>query len=110
VSADSSPASFISRIAQREAVQPSKVTVFGGWPCCLDRFPEKGLCCGRVAMGTQQEFHGLARAVHGAIQVDPFAAQLDGLCPDGCEFPCCGRNYPLLSPTRVAVNRTSSGM
>jgi hypothetical protein len=29
------------------------------------------------------------------------AGRLHGLCPDGCEFPCCGRDYPFLTQSHL---------
>src|SRR5471032_2614660 len=37
----------------------------------------------------------------GMISVYVPDGDLKGLCPDGCEFPCCRRDYPFLTQTHL---------
>jgi hypothetical protein len=49
-----------------------------GWSAIVfDRFFEKNLCCNGISLGPQQKINGIALAINGTIQIDPFVFQFD---------------------------------
>ena len=66
-----------------------------GWSAIVfDRFFEKSLSGSSISLGPQQKINGIALAINGTIQIDPFAFQFDVrlVHPPACHSPisCVG--------------------